>query len=160
MALFQGLTNPGQIRSVLGIAESEELTDAYVIHSGVAEELEADLLSWVTYPVADLITLGTGTSPTAKARKQYLWLAAYAKYFCAAQIAISFSILIQKSISDGQNEVVRQNQNLEDLLGLLRAARDSFKSKFLTESGQAPAVPAGIMSVISPSYDPVTHTTT
>lgn len=160
MSLFQGLTNPGQLRSVLGISESEELSDTYVSYSGVSEELEADLLSWVTYSIDDLITLGTGTSPTPKARRQYLWLAAYAKYFCAAQLAISFSILIQKSISDGQNEVVRQNQNLEDLLGMLRAARDSFKNKFLAESGQAPAAAAGIMSSISPSYDPVTNTTT
>lgn len=160
MTLFQGLTNPGQIRSVLGIADSAELTDTYVIHSGVSEELEADLLSWVTYPVADLITLGTGASPTAKARKQYLWLAAYAKYFCAAQLASSFSILIQKSITDGQNEMVRQNQNLEDLLNLLNAAKDSFKNKFLAVSGQPTAAPAGIMSLISPSYDPVLHTTT
>lgn len=159
MALFQGLTNPGQLRSVLGIAESEELTDSYIMHSGVSEELEADLIDWVPYSVADLITLGTGTSPTVKARKQYLWLAAYAKYHCAIQLAMSFSILIQKSISDGQNEVVRQNQNLGDLLGLLTAARDSFKAKFLTESGQAPAAAAGIMSAISPSYDPVTNQT-
>jgi hypothetical protein len=159
-APFLSLTSFEAIKATLGLTQSEEMPDAYITSSGVAEELEADLLDWVSFSIPELVAIGAGTNPTSKARQQYLLLSAYAKYFCAVSLAISFSILIQKSITDGQNELIRQDQKLSDFLAALRAARDSYKAKFLEVSGQPTQAVAGIMSSISPSYDPITNETT
>lgn len=157
---FLNLTNSGAIRATLGLIKAAEMPDAHIVNSHVAEELETDLLGWVPYTIQEVISAGAGATPTAKARRQYLLLSTYATVFCAVSLASTFSILIQKSISDGQNEMVRQNQNLEDLVAHLTASRDSAKRKFLELSGQTNQAAAGIMSSISPSYDPVTNETT
>ena len=135
-APFMSLTSFTAIKATLGLTQSEEMPDAYITSSGVAEELEADLLDWVPFSIPELVAIGAGDSPTPKARQQYLWLSAYARYFCAASLAISFTILIQKSITDGQNELIRQDQKLDDFLAALRTARDSYKTKFLRLAGQ------------------------
>jgi hypothetical protein len=160
VAPFMSLTGFAAIKATLGLTNAAELPDAYITSSGVAEELEADLLAWVPYSIPELVAIGAGDNPTPKARQQYLWLSAYARYFCAASLAVSFAILIQKSITDGQNELVRQDQKLSDFLAALRASRDAYKNRFLDVSGQTTQAAAGIMSSIQPSFDPVTNETT
>lgn len=159
-APFMSLTGFEAIKATLGLTNAAEMPDVYITSSGVAEELEADLLDWVPYSIPELVAIGAGTNPTPKARQQYLWLSAYARYFCAASLAVSFTILIQKSITDGQNELVRGEQNLDDFLASLRASRDSYKNRFLGVSDQTTQSAAGIMSSISPSYDPVINEST
>lgn len=156
---FYGLTGYAAIRATLGVADDQEMPDTYIYNTQVEEDLEADLLSWVPYDISALVSAGTGTSFTPKARMQYLYLSSYAKFFCAVSLAGSLNTLLNKTITDGQNQLIRQDRDLPKFIEGLKAAADASRAKFLEASGQTAASGMTIISRAPPGYDPVTNET-
>lgn len=159
MSAYSSLTNHHQVRAVLGILNADELPDTHIVNSNVEIELELDILDWFSGSVPKVVADGSAAGATTVQKQQYFALASYAKYFCSVSLANTFQILIEKSISDGQNELVRNELDLPQFLESLRNRRDAYKTKFLQLAGQTTQTQAALMGRAVPAYDPVTNTT-
>jgi hypothetical protein len=130
-----GLTTTEAIRAMIGIDEaSRELPDQLFIDLEIEDALRLEFGSWLP------VTLDA---------------------WCALEVLQAADISLAQRHSDGQNEFARQTYKVEDLLNRLNASYLRYRDLVLSNLGETvTASTTWLAGVATPTYDPVTNTTT
>lgn len=155
---FLGMTDSDAIRAALGVVNESEYPDSLMTAFGMEEELELALSLWLPESVAyeDIITKGSTKSTASKQnRKRYLLLSNYAKFYSAYLAAIAATTWINKSVGDGQNEIVRFEAT-ESLAEAMMNKAKGYQMELLSTFSSSQLAATSWFSSAAPSYDPVT----
>lgn len=154
-----GVTTTEAVRALIGIDEaSGELPDQLFVDWEIEDALRLELGTWLPAPLATIIAGGDGTGSAADLT--YLALRNAGRAWCAWQVMMAGDISIAQKHDDGQNAFSRQAYKLEDLLQRLGALYSKYRDMCLDFAGQtATSSTSWLVGKSSPSYDPVTNTT-
>jgi len=149
---YLGLTTTAQIRAVLTVSETD-LPDEIIDGFGIEDDLGAalDLALKALDPVWTQIPLD---SPNGRRIKLF------AKYFCAATLAVTAQTFILKKIADGSNEGQRSDKDgfLWMAPALLNKA-NGYINLILDDLDLTPVAvaPFRLMTRVIPERDPITE---
>lgn len=146
------------IRGSLGVDE-EDCPDALIADSKLTVELEIDLDTWLPTHAA-IFSAGSAELATADEVRRRQVLELYAQWFCAYELAGRF-LLYPQIVSDGKAQMNRfANFDLDAAQERAGMRMARYKAWLNEEVNGASSAISGalIMSVSTPSYDPVTNT--
>ncbi len=147
---YLGLTTTEQIRAILGLAEDDlydEDIDARGYLDDLAEALEAKL------PDYEAIIVDPDKARTVRK------LRIYAKYQCAAWLAIVAQNFILKKDTDGSNELGRSDkEGYAWMAPALQLKADEAMAAALEAEGVEPVQPSyNLLTRVVPTRDPITE---
>lgn len=147
---FLGLTTTEQIRAVLTVSETDlpdEVIDTYGIDDDLAEALEGSIPTWEGIIV---------TPDTKNSRRLRL----FAKYYCAATLAVMAQTFILKKDTDGSNEGQRSDKDgFAWMAPALLAKANGYVLLIQEDLGTAPEAvsPVSLMTRVVPDRDVITQ---
>ena len=155
-----GLTTTEAIRAMIGIDEaSRELPDQLFIDLEIEDALRLEFGSWLPVTLDELLAGADGSGSAADLA--YLASRHAARAWCALEVLQAADISLAQRHSDGQNEFARQTYKVEDLLNRLNASYLRYRDLVLSNLGETvTASTTWLAGVATPTYDPVTNTTT
>ena len=140
-----GLTSTEQVRNVLTVSQ-EDLPDEVIQGFGLEDDLHTDLEGWV--PEWESLTEDS----------QVRRLRLYAKYFCAATIAMMARVFILKKSTDGSNEGQRSDADgFADLADLLMGKANAHRKALETALGRDETPGFTMVSRLPPARDVITQ---
>lgn len=146
-------TTADAVRATLGLTE-RELYDKQIVDLEVDELLRIELHT--VYPdhgaLKDAVDTGAATPA-----ELHTWriLQQYVKYECAVQLLPQFQMLVTQKVSDGDAEVSRFTDDLQETIDRILAKRDQYLT-LLNPDAALVGASASPFSLVQPSYDPVT----
>ncbi|NCC41402.1 MAG: hypothetical protein EOM21_18645 [Gammaproteobacteria bacterium] len=161
MTSILGLTDTDAVRAAIGIAEeSGELDDEVFSDLGIGNLLKLELADWLPDyksirddPLAEI-------EDTAEELKLLL-LQGFSTYWCAYTMSLSSDISFALRQEDGQNKMIRQTRDVEELLNRLLTRALQYKSRLLAILSPPPTLLTNwFVGSAAPNYDPVTNATT
>jgi hypothetical protein len=148
-----------EIRSAAGVSELE-ISDEQLLASGLEQELDLEMSSWMPVSESWDTVYSEGNSPTAtQLQKHKLYaLSLYGKYLSAYLVCQSGTMKFAKSISDSSNKIERFPWDNPSLLADLLAQANKYRRRFLLLIGEADGqfVAATFAGSSTPDFDPVT----
>ena len=149
---YLGLTTTNQIRAVLTVSPAD-LPDSVIDGYGIDDDLGAAL---------DVALKGTDPAwkdmPADSANGRRLRL--FAKYYCAATLAVTAQSFILKQQTDGSNAAQRSDKDgYAWMAPALLSKANGFIDAILDELGMTPVViaPLSLMKRVIPDRDPITE---
>lgn len=146
-------TTADAVRATLGLTE-RELYDKQIVDLEVDELLRIELHT--VYPDHEALKAAVGDG-TATPEELHVWriLQQYVKYEVAVQLLPQFQMLVAQKVSDGDAEVSRFTDDLQDTIDRILAKRDQYLT-MLNPDAVLTGASASPFSLVQPTYDPVT----
>lgn len=156
MADILKLTTTDAVRATLGATE-DEMEDSFLSEFRLEEVIELEVLNTecITETIDEIIANGRPTSASATARKRYLSLSEFARYFCAYTVAQSGQLSMFSKISDGQNELQRATPDVQKVSERLLAEANRHRANLCDTYSTSTSDTSGLFGKASPDYDPV-----
>ena len=155
-----GLTTTEAVQAFIGIDEdSRELPDQLFIDLEIEDGLKLEFGTWLPVTLTALLEGADGSGSAADLA--YTAARQAARAWCAMEVLQAAEISIAAKHSDGQNEFVRQPHKVAEVLERLKGSYQRYRDMVLTNLDQTvTAATSWLAGYASPSYDPVTNTTT
>ena len=160
MSVILELTDTYAVRAAIGVSEeSGELDDSVFSDLDISNLLKVELIGWLPNyksirddPLAKL-------EDTTEELK-FLLLKGFSTYWCAYTMSLSSDVSFALRHEDGQNKMIRQTRDVEELLNRLLTQALQYKSRLLAIISPPPSLLANwFVGSASPNYDPVTNST-
>jgi hypothetical protein len=159
MISILGLTDSNAIRAAIGVAEeSGELNDSVFVDLGLSDQLKLELLGWLPTYRAIMDDPLARTEETTEELKRLL-LEGFSTYWCAYTMMMTAEISFALRHEDGQNKMIRQTRETEEILNRLLTRALQYKSRLLALISPPPTLLTNwFAGSAPPNYDPVTNT--
>jgi hypothetical protein len=158
MIQILNLTNSDAVRAALGISEdSKELEDYVLQELRLDRLLKIELSTWLpTYKEIAEDPLAEVEDTTEELR--LFLLQGYATYWCAYTMMMTGEVSFALRHEDGQNKMIRQTYDVEELLNRLLTRALQYKSQLLSLISPSPAALVNwFIGSAQPNYDPITN---
>lgn len=145
-------TDSTRILSVIGLT-AEDIPETFFDQSDIERALRVDLYTWIPTHATQFIA--QWNNATEQARFQSDCLVLYCTYFCAVKVLEGVLGIMVKE-TDGQNEYNRfSSLDFKQLAKDLEEKASRYQ-QLLLSTLQTPATQISQLTVITPTYDPVT----
>ena len=145
-------TDSTRILSVIGLT-ADDIPEAFFDQSDIERALRVDLYTWIPTHASQFVA--QWDAATEEARFQSDCLVLYCTYFCAGKVLEGVLGIMVKE-TDGQSEYNRfASLDFKQLAKDLEEKAARYQ-QLLLSTLQTPVVQVSQMTVVAPTYDPVT----